>query len=318
MMSDARSNLRDVAREAGVSHMTVSRVVRGRDRVAEVTRRRVEAAIRRLDYRPDPALSALASYRTRAGGARGSSLAFLFCDEDNYSRSVLAGVRAEAERLGYGVETHSPGRAASSQRRLARILFHRGIRGLLFGPAQSPYIFDGWDWHHFAPVSLGAVAHQPAMNSVAMDYFDGILRAISKLRSLGVRKVGLAVDPALESRTGHRWLGGFLAQNLTKPMAVFTGDPANRNGLLRWFRRERPDGVLTIHRPVWQQLQPRGVKCVFLNAFDCPAGVPHVSLDPDRIGREGVRLLHHQILNREFGLTSEIKTISLQGEIRDY
>jgi len=314
-MSSARSTLHDVARSADVSHMTVSRVVRGGGGVAPATRCRVEEAIERLGYRPDPALSALAAYRTRAGGARGSTLAFLFCDEDDYSRSVLAGASAEAGRLGYGIETHSPGRGASSQRRLARILFHRGIQGLLFGPAQSPFVFQGWDWLKFAPVSLGAIAHEPPMNSVAMDYFDGMLRAHAALRSLGVRKVGLVVDPTLEPRTGHRWLGGFLAQNKPTRMAVYTGDPANRERLLRWFRHERPDGILTIHGNVWHEIHPKGVKFVFLNSFECPAGVPHVSVSPERVGREGVRLVHHQILNREFGLTAEIKTISLQGEM---
>jgi len=268
-----------------------------------------------LGYRPDPALSALAAYRTRAGGARSNTLAFLFCEEDDYSHSVLAGASAEAGRLGYGIETHSPGRGASSQRHLARVLFHRGIRGLLIGPAQSPFVFQGWDWRQFAPVSLGAVAHEPPMNSVAMDYFDGMLRASAELRASGVRKVGLVVDPALEPRTGHRWLGGFLVQNKAEQIAVYTGDPANPECLLRWFRRERPDGILTIHRSAWQEIHSKGVKFVFLNAFECPAGVPHVSVSPERIGREGVRLLHHQILNREFGLTAEIKTISLQGDV---
>ena len=48
---------------------------------------------------------------------------------------------------------------------------------------------------------------------VAMDYFDGMLRANAELRASGVRKVGLVVDPALEPRTGRknsliRWHGG--------------------------------------------------------------------------------------------------------------
>lgn len=311
-----RTSLRDVAHASGVSHMTVSRVVRGTSGISPATRKRVEAAIRKLDYRPDPALSALAAYRTRAGGGRGSVLAFLFCDDNPYSRLVYDGARSEAERLGYGVEAHTPGRGVDAQRKLGRVLYYRGIRGLLFGPSHTARTFDGWDWQHFAPVSLGAAAHHPPMNSVAMDYFDGVTRAEAHLRSLGARKVGLAVDPDLELRTGHRWLGGFVARHHPEPVAVYSGDPDDTRKLLRWFRRERPDGVMTIHKAVWQTLHPKGVKFVFLNTMECPESVAHVALEPGRIGREAVRLVHHQILNHEFGLGTGIKAISLLGAIQ--
>ncbi|MDO9608258.1 MAG: LacI family DNA-binding transcriptional regulator, partial [Brevundimonas sp.] len=56
----------DIARLAGVSPMTVSRVVNGDARVREATRTRVEAIIRETGYVPDPAARILA----RAGGGR--------------------------------------------------------------------------------------------------------------------------------------------------------------------------------------------------------------------------------------------------------
>ena len=43
----------DVARLAGVSHQTVSRVINGSDRVRPETRDRVVAAMQQLDYRPN-------------------------------------------------------------------------------------------------------------------------------------------------------------------------------------------------------------------------------------------------------------------------
>ena len=52
----------DVARLAGVSTMTVSRVINGLPNVTDDTRRRVEHAIEQLDYRPNTAA------RTLAGG----------------------------------------------------------------------------------------------------------------------------------------------------------------------------------------------------------------------------------------------------------
>src|SRR5258708_22415772 len=55
--------LYDVAREAGVSTATVSRVVHGQDRVHPTTRRRVLEVIEALGYVPDGAAQSLAQSR---------------------------------------------------------------------------------------------------------------------------------------------------------------------------------------------------------------------------------------------------------------
>jgi len=311
-----RPTLYDVARQAGVSHMTVSRVVRGGFRVSSGTKEKVEAAIRALGYRPDPALSALAAYRERRGRRHGSVLGYLLCDTDEYGLRVLAGARTEAERLGYSVEAQNlPGQLAG-RRRLARIWFHRGVQGVLLGPSQAPQELAGWDWTSFAPVSLGALAHHPTMNSVAMDYFDGVMKAMNWLEGQGARRIGFAVDPALESRTGHRWLGAYAASLAGKsgipPYAGTLDDPS---ALRRWQRRYDVDGTLTIHANVWMALRDRVPRFVFLNAFECPAGVMHIASSPSDIGGEGVRLVHHQLLAGDLGLPAESKTLSLQGKL---
>jgi DNA-binding LacI/PurR family transcriptional regulator len=58
----------DVARLAGVSHQTVSRVLNGHPNVREQTRLRVRAAITELGYRPNTAARALATGRTQVVG----------------------------------------------------------------------------------------------------------------------------------------------------------------------------------------------------------------------------------------------------------
>jgi DNA-binding LacI/PurR family transcriptional regulator len=58
----------DVAKLAGVSHQTVSRVINGSDQVRADTRERVLAAMRMLDYRPNPVARALVTGRSRTIG----------------------------------------------------------------------------------------------------------------------------------------------------------------------------------------------------------------------------------------------------------
>ena len=342
-----RPTLRDVARMAGVSHITVSRVVRGSPQVSAATAQKVRWAVKKLGYRPDPTLSALAAYRSirnsgegdaaassssspDAAGAtsgsgpapasassrsRGSTLAFLDCDDQRssrvFNRAILLGVRREAGLFGYSVESFRLDPAEAMQRRLSRTLFHRGVRGLLFSPADTLWTFAGWDWAEFAPVSLGALEHEPAMHSVAMDYFQGAVQGYEKLERQGCRRIGLVIDARLEARTGHRWLGGFLSQGGTRSRFYGIGGLGNPTQIRAWAERERIDGVLTI-----DELAPLalpGLPVIFLNNTGAPAGMLRPVLDPEQVGAEGVRLLHHMLLRRELGIPTERKRIELQG-----
>jgi DNA-binding LacI/PurR family transcriptional regulator len=62
------ANIFDVAKAAGVSHQTVSRVLNRDPTVRQPIRERVDAAIAQLDYRPNAAARALARRRTRTIG----------------------------------------------------------------------------------------------------------------------------------------------------------------------------------------------------------------------------------------------------------
>ena len=75
-MRDERRWVRmsEVAAAAGVSAMTVSRVLRTPDKVSRETCARVEAAIRKLGYVPDEAAGAFSSRRSRIVGALVSTL----------------------------------------------------------------------------------------------------------------------------------------------------------------------------------------------------------------------------------------------------
>ena len=58
----------DVARLAGVSHQTVSRVINDSEHVREETRERVLRAMRQLDYRPNSVARALVTGRSNTLG----------------------------------------------------------------------------------------------------------------------------------------------------------------------------------------------------------------------------------------------------------
>lgn len=71
-----RPSMFEVAKLAGVSHQTVSRVINHSPDVSEVTRAKVQAAIDRLGYRPSNSARALASQRSRTIGLIAGGLRF--------------------------------------------------------------------------------------------------------------------------------------------------------------------------------------------------------------------------------------------------
>jgi LacI family gluconate utilization system Gnt-I transcriptional repressor len=94
---DGTPTLAQVAAHAGVSPITVSRVVRLPDMVSPATRKRVEAAMRALGYVPNLVAGSLASARTRAVGVLVPTVAnAIFAD-------TIQGISDVLEPLGYAV-----------------------------------------------------------------------------------------------------------------------------------------------------------------------------------------------------------------------
>ncbi|WP_119070389.1 LacI family DNA-binding transcriptional regulator [Aggregatilinea lenta] len=92
-----RVTLHDVAREAGVSPMTVSRVINNTGRISDATREHVRAVIARLDYRPSRAARTLVTNQTLM-------IAVITPDITNpYFAEIVKGVEDLAWERGYSV-----------------------------------------------------------------------------------------------------------------------------------------------------------------------------------------------------------------------
>jgi DNA-binding LacI/PurR family transcriptional regulator len=92
-------SIRDVARVAGVSHQTVSRVLNKSDAIRDATRDRVVAAMEQLQYRPNRAARALVTSRSRTIGV-------LTSQRSHYGPTLtLQAIEDAAVRRGYFVTT---------------------------------------------------------------------------------------------------------------------------------------------------------------------------------------------------------------------
>jgi DNA-binding LacI/PurR family transcriptional regulator len=301
----------------------VFRVVNGYKNVDDATRQRVEEALRDLNYYPDPALSALSAYRHAKPSPHGrNTLAFLNCDGSTHTDGIFHGAKREAFHLGYGLEQFRLSPDQKEQARLNRILYSRGVHGLLFGPSYDEWQLDGWDWAKYASVSLGPLHHKPPFHAVAIDYFYAAMTSCAELHRLGCRRIALVVDPRLEYRTCHRWFGGYCAGIEGHPQPVLNaGSLWNSSGLRDWLVRKKADGILTIDsrfsertKEPWSVGLNLGLKVGLLIDDHLP-GLTAMTFDRERVGTEGVRMIHHLLMKWEFGLPEEPKLLSLQGRL---
>ena len=129
-----RITQQDIADKLGLDKSTVSLALRNYTGIAVATRERVRVMAEKLGYRPDPALSMLARQRWAAGKTgSGAALGYLVdsrMENAEQHRRFLAAARVRAEQRGYIVHEFDLADYASIKT-VARVLYHRGIRGLL-------------------------------------------------------------------------------------------------------------------------------------------------------------------------------------------
>jgi LacI family transcriptional regulator len=115
-MEEARPTMNDVARTAGVSLKTVSRVVNGEPTVAPDLAARVHAAVELLNYRPNLGASML-----RRNDRRSRTIGVLVEDVGNpFSAALHRAIEDEARPRGVHVLTGSLDEDAQRERDLTR------------------------------------------------------------------------------------------------------------------------------------------------------------------------------------------------------
>jgi LacI family transcriptional regulator len=133
-MTMARSQaptLVDVAREAGVSLKTASRVLNGASNVSEKKTKAIKAAMADLGYRPNELARALKSRKSAAVGMIVPNLS------DPFNATAVKAVQEVARANGYVVIITNSGGYGDVERSEVKTLVSRQIDGLVIAPADS-------------------------------------------------------------------------------------------------------------------------------------------------------------------------------------
>jgi LacI family transcriptional regulator len=222
-----RVTLADIATRAGVHKTTVSMALRNHRNLPKHTIERIQELAVEMGYRPDPALAALNAYR-RGKMEVGAFGTFAYItnwnSEDGWQfhsahRLFFEGACDAAGRLGYEVEHFWMGDPEVSQDRLAQILFHRGIEGLIFASWLPQHDVElAFDWEQFCGVKIDYFPSKTRLHSITNDQQSLMQLSFEALSRLGYKRIGLVIPTLWDTYVRNAWSIGFLAAQQEIPV----------------------------------------------------------------------------------------------------
>lgn len=320
-----RVTQKDVAREAGVSHVTVSLALRGRREIPLTTQKKIKAIAKRLGYSPDPMLGALSAYRRiQRPVAFHSNLAFFNSNPNPQGFYVgdyllyFEGALERAKELGYGLEKVHLVDYHYERRAVQRMLNARGINGLLIAPLQDHHIHVDLDWSCYSAVRFGYSMQDTILHTVTNSQYRTSFYAMEHLVERGYRKIGYISDREFNIRTGGHFLGGYLSATAhfeTEPVPVLKQPPVENSNwtpywesLQRWLEKEKPDAIIApgpdvlSHIKMWGLRIPRDLGIAALALDKSEKIVSGMHQNARSIGRAAVDLLVSQLERQETGI----------------
>ncbi|MGD0481557.1 MAG: LacI family DNA-binding transcriptional regulator [Terracidiphilus sp.] len=179
-----------VAKRAGVSPATVSRVTNGRASVDRQLAKRVWKAIEELGYSPNPQARALVSGRSRTLGLLISEMTNPFFPELIQSFEDIAG--AHDFEVMVGSTNYNLERARIFIRRLVQ----RRVEGVAVMTFRAEaHLLDELIDQNIPLVSIDESTNAPCSQVLEVDYARGINEAVQHLAILGHRRIAFASGP---------------------------------------------------------------------------------------------------------------------------
>ena len=201
------AQIKDVARRAGVSVASVSRVLSGYAGVREVTRQRVLEAVAALNYRPDLAARRLRLRRTDTVGLIVSDIRNPFFTE--ISRAV--------EDLAYQNQIRvilcNADEDVAKEALYLELMADERVSGVILSPTLSTLCRFRMRDYPFPVVLIDRIGHDTAADASVLDNVDAAGRLVTHLIEQGHRRIVFVYGVA--SATGQQRYEGY-----TRTMAM--------------------------------------------------------------------------------------------------
>jgi LacI family transcriptional regulator len=197
-------SIKKVAEEAGVSVGTVSHVITGSVNVSESLRRKVQAAIRALNYHPNHVARSLKTSRTRTLGIVVPDLTIPFFPK------VIQGAEDAARRRGYSMMAVNSGDDEARQKEILSLFRSQRVEGILLVMAAAPTPLKLISRTIDAGISVVFVDRIPdwvPVDSVCVENLEAAEMGVSHLIAMGARRIAAVTGPQGLKNEQRRLLG---------------------------------------------------------------------------------------------------------------
>src|SRR3984957_5711353 len=198
------ASIYDVARESRVSVFTVSAVVNKKSHVGKTLRNRVEAAIRKLNYRPNLIARSLANRRTHTIGMIVPDIA------NPFFPMVVRGAEDAAQKHGYNLLLCNSDDSLAKEERSVELLLSKRVDGILLTKAAEDFRPPLRQMIKEVDIPFVLVMRtypKLTKDAVITDDYHGAYDAVCHLARAGRRRIGLISGPLKVSNAVARWQG---------------------------------------------------------------------------------------------------------------
>ena len=317
------AQIKDVAKQAGVSVASVSRVLTGQAKVSETTTQRVLAAVKALDYRPDLAARRLRSRRTDTIGLIVSDIRNPFFTE--VSRAIEDVAYQQQWRVILCNADENPDKEAV----YLDLMRDENVSGVILSPTLSRLAGFRPADYPFPVVLIDRCDRDTAADAVVLDNLDSAYRLTVHLIENDYQRIGCLYGAV--SATGRQRQEGYAAAMnghglVPQAVAVSATVDHARTTAGNLLRQEpRPQALLAssglILLGVTEALRTARLRFpedIALAGFDdlpwtrlVEPGITVIAQPTDDLGRAAIDLLRQRILQPE----QAVRRVVLRGEL---
>jgi len=318
------SRIKDVAKIAGVSTATVSRVLANHARVSEKTRQKVLGAVEQLNYRPNLIARSLRVQKS-------AKIGLLVSDIRNpFFTAIGRAVEDSAYEQGYSVLMCNTDEDPEKEELYLNLLHDENVAGIIFSPTQQ---FSARMSTFNSNIPFVIIDRAVKSTQVDMVLLDNVSAAYELTRHLvenGFKKIaGLFGNASTTGRERNKGLKKALSEDQLAPFAEYFIPPRIQQGyettLALLDQDDCPDAIFTsnslLTAGAFQAIRDRKMKVpgdVALVGFDettwaamVDPPITLIAQPTEEIGRTATELLFQRIEEP----TRSPKTVILKGNL---